>query len=216
VYAESELLPLSALQHFSFCMRQCALIHLERQWVENRYTAEGRVLHQRVHEDHRQTRGDRRTITGMALVSYQLGLSGVADVVEYHRQADGTWLPFPVEFKRGRPKKGNHDRLQLCAQAIALEEMHGVPIPAGALFYGKTRRRSEVSFDAEMRAQAQSLSDALHRMFDSGSTPPPEPGPKCESCSFLLHCRPNQLSKLRAKRYVKALFELSEPDPESS
>ena len=141
-YTEDDLLPLSGLQHLLFCERQCALIHIEQVWAENVLTAEGRIMHERVHEEGKESRGDVRIEFGMPLRSLRLGLIAKADVVEFHRDReypDDLWRPFPVEYKRGKPKKGNFDKVQLCGQAMCLEEMLDVEIPAGALFYGKTR-----------------------------------------------------------------------------
>ena len=143
---------LSRLQHYLFCPRQFALIELEDIWTENQFTAEGQVLHQRVNQADQQKRGDVRTVWASRLANVELGIEGVADVVEYHRQADGTEIPFPIEYKRGKPKAHRADEVQLCAQALCLEEMHGVAVPEGALFYGEVRRRHPVVFDAELRA----------------------------------------------------------------
>ncbi|MDP3334750.1 MAG: CRISPR-associated protein Cas4, partial [Methylococcaceae bacterium] len=143
---------LSRLQHYLYCPRQFALIELENIWAENQFTAEGQVLHQRVNQADQQKRGDVRTVWASRLANEELGIEGVADVVEYHRQADGTEIPFPIEYKRGKPKAHRADEVQLCAQALCLEEMHGVAVPEGALFYGEVRRRHSVLFDTELRA----------------------------------------------------------------
>jgi len=139
-YTEDDLIPISALQHFVFCERQCALIHIEQAWTENRLTAEGRLLHERVHDQGGESRAGVRIERGLPLRSLRLGLVGVADVVEFHPLSEGGWRPFPVEYKRGKPKRNACDEIQVCAQALCLEEMLGVRIPAGALFYGKTHR----------------------------------------------------------------------------
>src|SRR6185437_4908617 len=149
--ADADLVALSALQHYLFCPRQCALIHVEQAWAENAATAEGRVAHERVHATETEMRRGVRTMTGMPLRSDRLGVSGIADLVELRRSSEG-WLPYPVEHKRGRPKSHRADEVQLCAQAMALEEMFAVEIAEGALFYGQPRRRSVVAFDAELRA----------------------------------------------------------------
>ena len=162
-YAEGDLLMLSALQHLLFCERQCALIHVEQQWEENRYTAEGRILHERVDDSRPESRGDVRVEFGVALRSMRLGLVGKADVVEFHRPTATShkrlspqgWVPFPVEYKRGRPKKKDWDKVQLCAQALCLEEMLDCAVSSGALFYGKTRRRVDVVFDGELRRKTE-------------------------------------------------------------
>ena len=171
-YCEDELLPLSALQHIQFCERQCALIHVEQLWEENLFTAQGRVMHERVDVVGGESRRDVRIVHAMPLRSLRLGLVGKADVVEFHRQGDGRWQPFPVEYKRGRPKRYNWDKVQLCAQAICLEEMLTCVVPEGALFYGKTKRRQSISFDKGLRAQTEAAAVLLHELIRAGRTPP--------------------------------------------
>jgi CRISPR-associated exonuclease Cas4 len=203
MFTEDNLLPLSALQHLLFCERQCALIHIERLWVENRYTAEGRIMHERVHTADRESRGRIRTEFAVLLRSLQLGLVGQADVVEFHKiEAGGgrshLWRAFPVEYKRGKAKKENWDRVQLCAQAICLEEMLGHVIPGGALFYGKTRRRREVKFDGNLRAETADTARRLHDLVASGHTPEPVYAARCESCSFLELCLPKTMGRQKS------------------
>lgn len=209
MYAEEDFLPLSALQHFIFCRRQCALIHIERAWVENLFTAEGRVMHGKAHDEGRQTLSGMRIERGLVLRSEILGLNGQADVVEFH-EAGGGSLPYPVEYKRGHPKQDNCDAVQLCAQAISLEEMLSVEIPAGALFYGKTRRRQEIVFDETLRAQTAETARLLHDFVRAGITPRPVYLPKCDTCSFLPVCLPKRLSSATSvKGYLeKGLSEL--------
>ncbi|HNT97103.1 MAG TPA: CRISPR-associated protein Cas4 [Elusimicrobiales bacterium] len=203
MYAEEDFLPLSALQHFIFCRRQCALIHIERIWVENQYTAEGRVMHERAHDEGRQILSGVRIERGLVLRSERLGLNGQADVVEF-RGDGGDMVPFPIEYKRGRPKADNCDSVQLCAQAISLEEMLGVPVPQGALFYGKTRRRQDVRFDAGLRSETSNIAALLHDFVRAGVTPRPEYSPKCDTCSFFKMCMPKKLSSPRAvKEYLE-------------
>lgn len=187
---ETDSFPLSALQHFAFCPRQCALIHVERLWAENVLTAQGRVLHERVHEAGSESRGDLRTARALPLQSQALGLHGVADVVEFHAQPGGTWRPFPVEYKRGRPKPEPIDAVQLCAQAICLEEMLRTAVPAGALFYGSNHRRQEVSFDSTLRAETHRLAAAVRAQIASGITPHATYDAKCRSCSLIELCQP--------------------------
>jgi len=191
-FSEAELLPLSALQHLLFCERQCALIHVEQAWSENRLTAEGRILHERVHEQDSEKRGDVRIARGLRLRSLRLGLIGQADVVEFHKQPDGTSIPFPVEYKRGKPKPDRCDEVQLCAQALCLEEMLGAQIPDGALFYGQPRRRQSVTFTPELRACVEENSRRLHALIEAGKTPPAIYEKKCRSCSLFDQCRPLQ------------------------
>jgi CRISPR-associated exonuclease Cas4 len=203
MYTENDLLPLSALQHLLFCKRQCALIHVERLWAENRFTAEGRIMHERVHKADSELRGKIRTEYGVSLRSLALGLVGQADVVEFHSIEDNHgrtygWRPFPVEYKRGKAKKENWDRVQLCAQAICLEEMLGAEIPNGALFYGKTRRRCEVTFDDTLRAETAETACRLHNLVATGRTPVPVYAAKCERCSFIGLCLPKTLGRQKS------------------
>lgn len=224
-YPEDALLPISGLQHLAFCPRQCALIHLERTWAENFLTASGRVMHERVHNAPSESRGDVRTARGLALRSLRLGLAGVADVVEFHRvdiESDamnvpkskedsspderpaavplpkkrGLWRPYPVEYKRGNPKRGNCDAVQLCAQAICLEEMLDCFIPEGSLFYGLTRRREIVPLDETLRWETEQMARDFHALIDSGQTPPPDIGPKCKACSLADDCLPGMRSSV--------------------
>ncbi|NUP89290.1 MAG: CRISPR-associated protein Cas4 [Candidatus Sumerlaeia bacterium] len=206
MYEETDLLPLSGLAQLAYCERRAALIHLEQQWEENRFTAEGRVLHDRADEPETESRGDLRVARALRLRSLRLGLSGVADVVEFHRvesggvaldDCEGLWQPFPVEYKRGKPKPINCDRVQLCAQAMCLEEMLGAAIPRGALFYARPRRRQEVEFDEALRGETEHLAERLHALIASGVTPPPVPIPACEFCSLFSRCMPDALSRTR-------------------
>jgi CRISPR-associated exonuclease Cas4 len=190
-YAEADLIPISALQHFVVCPRQCALIHLEAVWIENERTAEGRVAHERVDRGGAETRDAVRRAFGVPVRSLRLGLAGRADVVEFHAMpGGGLERPFPIEHKRGRPKRGDEDRVQLCAQALCLEEMMGVSVPAGALFYGQSRRRAEVIFDDALRHRTETVAAEVRALFDAGATPPPPAVAPCKSCSLSSACRP--------------------------
>ena len=204
-YGEDELLPLSALQHLAFCERQCALIHLEQVWEENSLTVLGRHFHEQAHGGKAEIRQGIRTARGLRVCSLRLGLAGVTDVVEFHRTDGegcklpgrrGRWRPFPVEYKRGRPKSQHWDRIQLCAQALCLEEMLDVAISSGALFYGETRRREDVSLDECLREAVEALAARLHNLLSSGSTPSPPPDAKCRSCSLRGPCAP-EISRRR-------------------
>jgi CRISPR-associated exonuclease Cas4 len=191
MYAESDLIPLSALQHYVVCPRQCALIHLESVWIENERTAEGRVEHERVDRGGAETRAGVRRAYGVSVRSLRLGLAGRADVVEFHAvPGGGPEQPFPIEHKRGRPKRGDEDRVQLCAQALCLEEMLGVSVPAGALFYGQSRRRADVSFDGALRRRTEEAAGEVRALFDAGATPPPPAVAPCKSCSLFSACQP--------------------------
>lgn len=207
MYSEDDLLMLSALQHLLFCPRQCALIHIEQQWAENRLTAEGRVLHERVHTAAKESRRTIKIEFDVPVRSLQLGVIGRADIVELHLQDDGSWLPFPVEYKRGRPKKDDSDRVQLCAQAICLEEMLDIEVPAGALYYGKKRRRVEIVFDQPLRRTTTKAADELHKLFNSGTTPPPKYSRGCESCSFQGTCLPKTAGrKGKVAKYMENIM----------
>ncbi len=203
--AAEDSVAISALQHFAFCPRQCALIHIERAWEENTLTSQGRVLHDRAHEAGGETRRDLRIARALSLQSAAHGLHGVADVVEFHRQPDGAWQPFPVEYKRGRPKFTPIDAVQLCAQALCLEEMLAVRIIAGALFYGETRRRQDVTLDDELRAETLRLTAAVRAMIVSGTTPAPVYAKHCHSCSLLARCQPRAVAR-SASAYLARLI----------
>lgn len=183
-------IPLSALQHAVYCLRQAALIHVERVWEENRFTAEGRVLHAGVdQQSQRYSRGVRR-VAAMPLSCRRLSLAGVADLVEFHKGADGE-TPYPIEYKRGKPKLHRADEAQLCAQALCLEEMTRRAVPEGALFYGETRRRQVVVFDDALRKLTEETAQALRKVIESGVTPPAHyEKRKCGACSLLDLCRP--------------------------
>lgn len=214
--AEDLLLPISGLQHWVFCPRQCGLIHLERLWAENRFTAQGRTLHDRAHDGPDEARPGLRITRGLAIRSLRLGLAGVADVVEFASAEQtvakahsirvpgwhGRWVPRPVEYKRGRPKSHDADRVQLCAQGLCLEEMLHTNIPVGLLFYGRTRRRQEVYLNEELRQRTTDVTGAFRAMLDSGQLPPPRPGPKCKACSLRSHCLPKSAATGRASRYL--------------
>ncbi len=207
MYAEADFIPLSSLQHYLYCPRQCALIHLEEIWTENTYTAEGRLLHEKADSGKSGRRGGVKTVTSLLLRSAELGLSGKADAVEFHRHGD-VWLPYPVEYKRGRPKKHNADRVQLCAQAMCLEEMLDLAVPEGALFYGKTRRRQTVLFDADLRETVQKAARDVHDLLERGATPPPLADERCSACSLFGDCLPKASGRRRAVlRYLESLRE---------
>ena len=198
MYSEDDLIPISALQHLVFCPRQCALIHIEQVWAENVFTAEGRGLHEKVHETEAESRDGVRIVRGLRLRSLELGLVGQADVVEFHEDTggaavpglDGRYRPFPVEYKRGKPKIDVCDEVQLCAQAMCLEEMLGASIPRGALFYGRPRRRKEVELTETLRQQTRDVAGQLHELLRSRQTPTAAYSKKCESCSLLERCLP--------------------------
>lgn len=205
---QDDLIMISALQHFVFCPRQCALIHIEQAWDENRLTAEGRLMHERVHEQGDESRGNVRIGRGIPLRSLRLGLVGMADVVEFHRLDKNLWQPFPVEYKRGKPKPDDCDSVQLCAQAMCLEEMLSVPVPKGALFYGRTRRRLDIVFDQSLRQTTEDAAKKARALIESGITPPPVYSKRCESCSLIAECMPSTMEKkVSVKRYLKRMIK---------
>jgi CRISPR-associated exonuclease Cas4 len=198
MFVEENLLAISALQHFVFCPRRCALVHLEQTWGDNVFTAEGTRLHERTHESGSESREGIIISRSLRIRSSRLGLAGIADVVEF-RQCDagvalpgqeGLWRPYPIEYKRGIRKDKIEYRIQLCAQAMCLEEMLQTQVPDGALFYGKSKRRQEVAFDAPLRQQTETAAKGLHDLFDSRMTPKARYQKKCESCSLLEVCMP--------------------------
>ncbi|WP_066092335.1 CRISPR-associated protein Cas4 [Xanthomonas massiliensis] len=200
---DEDLIPLSALQHYLYCPRQCALIHLEQQWAENRQTAEGRLLHERADVPQAERRRGVRTVTAMPLLNLELGITGKADVVEFHRTDTGE-RAFPVEYKRGRPKAHRADEVQLCAEGLCLEAMLGATVDAGALFYGQTRRRKDVAFDMELRELTQRTIADTRAMLASGQTPSARyEAKRCDACSLLDLCQP----KLLGRRSVTAWLQ---------
>lgn len=218
VYSDEDLLPISALQHLQFCRRRCALIHVDGQWTENVQTAEGRVLHRRVHEAPSETVKGVRVVRGLKLSSKRLGLFGVADVVEFHPADEaaggvalaglpGRWRPLPVEYKRGARKREISYFVQLCAQALCLEEMLGGSVPEGALYHGKSRRRQVVPLDGELRAWTEKLAGELRRLVAESRLPPPEPGPKCRFCSLAEKCVPKLPPSRSARTYVSRTID---------
>ena len=196
---QEDYLQLSGLQHFAFCRRQWALIHVETQWRENLRTVEGDLFHRRAHDGQaRERRGDTLILRGLPVFSPTLGISGKCDVVEFHAGPGGTplwgeeglWTPFPVEYKRGAPKAHQADELQLCAQAMCLEEMLCCPVPEGALFYGEKRRRTAVSFSPALREQVRAMLEEMHQLARRGYTPKVKPFKGCNACSLKEVCLP--------------------------
>jgi CRISPR-associated exonuclease Cas4 len=203
LFTEDDLIQLSSLQHIVFCERQCALIHVEQLWSENLFTAEGRIMHDKVDTANREARGSVRIEYGVPLRSLRLGLIGKADVVEFHKTDDGTWTPFPVEYKRGKPKMDDCDKVQLCAQAICLGEMLNVEVERGALFYGRTRRREDVVFDDKLRSETEEAAKKVHELIESGVTPKAEYSKKCKKCSLYELCMPKVSGRPRsASKYL--------------
>jgi len=192
---DDEFIPISALQHYLYCPRQCALIHVEQLWAESKHTAEGRLLHERVDKPRADKRRGVRTVTAMPLAHTALRLSGIADVVEFHQTETGE-KAYPVEYKRGRPKAHSADEVQLCAQALCLEVMLSQSLSEGALFYGETRRRLTVVFDDALRDLTTATIEATRNMILSGTTPTADYAPRrCDACSLIDLCQPRLLGR---------------------
>ncbi len=216
---EEDFLLISGLQHFAYCTRQWALIHLEGLWAENLLTVEGELMHEKAHNPSAgESRGDTLIMRGMRIFSATLGLVGSCDVVEFHRSTDGVplakreglWLPFPVEYKRGKPKSHRADELQLCAQAMCLEKMLCCKINEGALFYGETRRRQNVAFDTELRGLVAGMAAEMHRYAKRGYTPKVKPNKGCVNCSLKDLCLPAlQKNRSAADWIAKRLGEVT-------
>lgn len=212
MYGEEDYLMLSGIQHFAFCRRQWAMIHIEQQWAENYRTTAGELMHKKAHDDASfEKRGDLLIIRGMRISSRNLGLSGQCDVVEFHQDEngvslfgyDGKWKPIPVEYKRGTPKENNADELQLCAQAMCLEEMLQVYVQDGYLYYGENRRRSHVDFTDSLREEVRNAAKEMHELFQRGYTPNVKPSKKCKACSLENLCLPKLQKTVKVREYIE-------------
>ena len=218
-YDDDHMLILSGIQHYMYCPRQWALIHIEQQWDENRLTAEGQLLHQNVDNPaYRQKNGDVITLRAVHIASHTLGLYGITDAIELlpsdvptdtvtHPRYPGFWKPYPIEYKRGHRKSDERDEVQLAAQVICLEEMYGIHIPEAALFYNETRHREVVTIDEHLRQLTYELSDAMHKTFESGFTPKAEERRGCRSCSLIDICAPELTRKTSVSYYLKKMLD---------
>jgi len=212
-YSEEDYLHISGIQHFAFCRRQWALIHVEHQWSDNLRTVEGELMHERAHDEgHTEKRGNLLTIRSMRVSSASLGVSGACDVVEFRLSENGVnlfgrsgkWQPYPVEYKRGKPKDNDADRLQLCCQTMCLEEMLAVDIPEGALYYGEPRRREKIDFSSDMRRQVTMMLDEMHELHRRGYTPKVKTGTFCRACSLNEICLPVLCKNPSAASYISS------------
>ena len=211
MYAEEDYLMLSGIQHYAFCQRQWALIHIEQQWEENYKTTLGELFHKRAHDESLvEKRGDILITRGVRVASQTLGITGQCDVVEFHKYEDGiqlqgyqgTWKVVPVEYKRGKKKDGMEDIVQLCAQAICLEEMLLTSIDTGYLYYGETKRRLCVEFDHSLRSEVHKICMNMHQLYAKGHTPKVKRKSKCESCSLKEICLPELLKRESVSKYI--------------
>lgn len=211
-YKEEDFLQLSGIQHFAFCRRQWALIHIEQQWQENVRTIEGMHLHEKAHDTlAKEKRGNLVISRGMAVFSKSLGISGVCDVVELHKDPkgipifgrEGFYAPIPVEYKRGKPKVDDMDILQLTAQAMCLEEMLLCDIPYGYLFYDEVKRRTKIEFSEEYRERVAFICDEMHKLYDRRHTPKVKSGKHCKACSLSELCLPKLCTNLSVSDYIE-------------
>lgn len=207
-----DLLLLSGIQHFCFCPRQWALIHIEQQWAENVRTVDGQIFHERTHNEELTEKRDNVIITrGMRVKSERLGVTGQCDVVEFRKTPagiplhgqEGLWQPYPIEYKKGSPKEGDADMLQLCAQALCLEEMLACDIGEGSLFYGETRRRTRVEMTGELRDKTREALRQMNEYHRRGYTPKPKPAPRCKACSLVELCLPKMSKVVSVTEYLK-------------
>jgi len=219
MYSDDQLIQLSGIQHISFCQRQFILIHVEQCWTENILTAQGRILHDNAHDPYFSEKRKNLIITrAMPIVSYRLGLIGEADVVEFRtsetkeegvelKGRKGKWVLMPIEYKRGKPKIEEHDRVQLCAQAICLEEMLGIRIPEGELFYWEVRSRQKVKLDSDLREQTKYLAKKMHDLLDNPYTDEWNPDyKKCKMCSLKSDCLPVIKRTPKVRKYIDDVF----------
>lgn len=215
-YKEEDFLMLSGIQHFKFCRRQWALIHVENQWEDNYRTTDGRIIHEKAHDyNYMESRGDIIVTRGLKVFSRTMGISGQCDIVEFHRSEEGVelssrtglWIPYPVEYKRGNPKKGTEDLLQLCAQAMCLEEMLLCKIQQGALYYKEPHQRLTVAFTEQLREEVQSLFFEMHDLYKKNHTPKVKATTKCNACSLKDKCLPRLMKKKDVANYIISAFE---------
>lgn len=214
--AEDEYLMLSGIQHFKFCRRQWALIHVEQQWAENAHTVVGELMHQKAHDPYlTEKRKDTIIVRALPVSSRKLGVSGECDIVEFHKCEDGitlfghrgTYSVYPVEYKKGKPKESEEDKLQLTAQAMCLEEMFSTVISEGALFYGEIRRREQVIFSEELREEVKRMFQDMHQYYNRGYTPKVKKSKVCDSCSLKDICLPKLEKTVSVKKYINQMLK---------
>lgn len=206
MFTEDDFIQLSALQHYVFCPRQCALIHVEDVWHENVFTARGDILHEKVDTDTYEARGTKKTVRGLRIHSFKYGIVGRCDVVEFRDTKTGEEV-LPVEFKSGEPKENISDKAQLCAQALCLEEMLKTTITRGAFFYGKIRRRDVIEINNELRSQTESIIASVREIVSKKIVPVAEYAAKCRNCSLYDICQPKAMNQRKLKNYMKELYK---------
>jgi len=206
MYTEDQFIQLSALQHYVFCPRQCALIHVDDVWNDNVFTVRGNILHEKVDTDTYETRGTLKTVRALKIHSFRLGLAGKCDVVEFRETKEGIEI-LPVEFKAGQPKQNISDEVQLCAQALCLEEMLNTRVMRGAFFYGKIRRRVQMELGDELRRRTEEIIAAVHDVVERKFIPQAKYEPKCRSCSLEDVCQPKAMNERKLLNYLKELYQ---------
>lgn len=205
MYTEEDFIMISALQHYVYCPRQCALIHVEDVWQENLYTTRGNILHEKADTDTYETRGTLKTVRGLRIHSFKYGIVGRCDVVEF-KQTKNSEEVIPVEFKSGKPKENISDKVQLCAQALCLEEMLNTKIFKAAIFYGKIRRRNIVDIDDELRSQTENIIASVREIVSKKIVPTAVYEAKCRNCSLQSICQPKAMNKRKLQNYIKGLY----------
>lgn len=205
MYTEDDFIMISALQHYVYCPRQCGLIHVDDVWHENLFTVRGNILHEKVDTDTYETRGTKKTVRGLRIHSFRLGITGRCDVVEFKETKNGEEI-MPVEFKSGEPKNNISDKVQLCAQALCLEEMLNTKVAHGAFFYGKIRRRNVVEIDNELRLQTENIIDSVREIVSKKIVPSAEYATRCRNCSLQDICQPKAMNKRKLQQYIKGLY----------
>jgi CRISPR-associated exonuclease Cas4 len=216
-YSDDDCIAISGLQHLAFCKRQWGLIHLNQEWAENYLTAQGKIMHERVDSGYQEFRRGVKQFSGLHVRNMELGLYGRMDVLEIEQtevphveipwiKLRGNWRLRPVEFKHGKPKDHNADLIQLCAQALCLEEMTGLSVNEGSIFYCELRRRAEFEFDKDIRTETIELAKDAHRLIASGKVPEAEVNHNCKSCSLMGFCQPNIGNQKKLKDYYQELF----------
>lgn len=215
-YNEEEVLQISGLQHFTFCKRQWALIHIEQLWKDNLRTVEGNILHEKAHDaSQRERRGDVIVVRDLRVNAVSLGVTGACDVVEFRKDEtgvpllgqEGRYRPYPVEYKHGAPREDHANELQLCAQAMCLEEMLCCDVPEGALYFGQTRHRERVVFTQELRQEVRDALHQMHELYERHHTPKVKPSKACNACSLKEVCLPRMMQKRSVKSYLQEHLE---------
>ncbi len=205
MFTEEDFILISALQHYVYCPRQCALIHVEDVWHENVFTVRGNILHEKVDTDTYETRGIKKTVRGIRIHSYRLGIVGRCDVVEFRETKTGEEV-MPVEFKSGEPKENISDKVQLCAQALCLEEMLKTTITHGEFFYAKIRRRERIEIDIQLREQTKEIIASVREIVSTKKTPEAHYEAKCRNCSLESICMPKAMNEKKLKKYMNDLY----------